>query len=964
MSGLPTKTDQTSPDQRSRAAIELRVRILEYQLDYVRAEMLHLLHERDRWIYSASWFVYRPLRALEEKLVDAFAAMRHWAGPATAPQRVNVVPSDNRAPQGARENALPKRLLIDVTGTIRRDMATGIERVVKNVIKALYEGNDLNIPAIAVRCEGGRLFACGEFVAKLVNKPQPSADEEISFEPGDRFLMLSDSWNAFDEFIPLFERIRACGGEIVTCVFDLIPEIYPYACHEVTPPLYRVWLRKALRESDAFIAISRTVAEELATYVDERGLAHRGDLKIGWFHCGSDIPAPTHAKLRDKTRAAIAGPTPIFLCVGTIEPRKGHRVALEAFEELWRKGVDARLVIVGRNGWYAEALIADIKQNREFGRRLFWFDDVDDGELSVLYDSASAVLCPSYAEGFGLPIVEAARRGRPAICSDIPVFREVGGNGAAYFRAADPHALASCIESWLKGEVAADPTKVNCVTWAEAARRIVDVIMRDQWMAPHGSRQELGAWPVAASSDRIRLMERQLEWLYAEMLCFVHEREKMIYSAAGGIFLPLREFEAKLVRAASGLARPFSHTKTERPGAATQPLEVGAPPVPRSFQGARRVLFDVTGVVKQDVGTGVQRVVKNLLRAMRELNGPVLPTLAVYCEKGRLTALPEFGASLEKYEPAATEAVVIESGDVFLMVSDTWNALDEYGSVFEHLHECGGEIVSGLHDLIPELYPHACHEVTVSRYSAWFRRMLLYSDGVLAVSRTVAEEFETYVKERDLPHRPGLKIGWFHNGSDMPTAPVAKAREKVKRAVEGSAPAFLCVGTLEPRKGHRVAMEAFDALWSDGVDARLIFVGRRGWYDKALIQDILGHPEFGRRLQWFDDIGDGELSFLYERAHAVICPSFAEGFGLPIVEAARRGRPVICSDIAVFREVGGEGAAYFRANDAEALAACVRQFLKGEIPLDPRKASQTTWEEAARRIVSIISNDEWSARLP
>ena len=228
----------------------------------------------------------------------------------------------------------------------------------------------------------------------------------------------SDGWSRWS---------RACGGEIVTCVFDLIPELYPYGCHEATPPLYRVWLRKALLESDSFIAISRTVAEELTSYAKEAGLAHRGELKIGWFHCGSDIPAPTHRSLRETMRAAIAGPSPVFLCVGTIEPRKGHRTALQAFDELWKKRVDARLVIVGRNGWYAEALIADIKRHGEFGRRLFWFDDVGDGELSALYDAASAILCPSYAEGFGLPIVEAARRGRPAICSDIPVFREVGG---------------------------------------------------------------------------------------------------------------------------------------------------------------------------------------------------------------------------------------------------------------------------------------------------------------------------------------------------------------------------------------------------------------------------------------------------------------------------------------------------------------------------------------------------------
>ena len=252
----------------------------------------------------------------------------------------------------------------------------------------------------------------------------------------------------------------------------------------------------------------------------------------------------------------------------------------------------------------------------------------------------------------------------------------------------------------------------------------------------------------------------------------------------------------------------------------------------------------------------------------------------------------------------------------------------------------------------------------MSRYDAWFRHMLLHSAGVLAVSRTVAEEFESLVIERRLPHQPGLKIGWFHNGSDMAVTVAGETREKLRRAVEGDAAVFLLVGTLEPRKGHRIALRAFEALWSDGVEARLIFVGRRGWYDEALVRDILAHSEFGRRLHWFDDIGDEELSFLYDHAAAVLCASFAEGFGLPIVEAARRGRPVICSDIAVFREVGGEGAAYFPANDADALATCVRSFLAGDVKTDPKKVLQTSWADAANRIVSILAHDQWSRRLP
>ena len=464
----------TASDRERR--LEERVRLLEHQLDYLRAELLHLVHEREKNVYSAAGLIFRPLRRFEAALVDAAAALfrRFSRNAPTAPA------TSAAAPPATHPTTRARRLLVDVTGTARHDAGTGIQRVVKKMTQALYRDDALPIPAIAVRCEGGRLFTCEAFVAALVGGPA-GPDREIEIEPGDRFFMLSDSWNAFEEFQPVFARIRAGGGEIVTCIFDLIPVLYAHACHEVTPPRYEAWLRRALVESDAFLAISRTVAEELAEFVAQTRLPHRPGLSIGWFHCGSDIAEGAPASPRAEVAAAVAGGAPVFLSVGTLEPRKGHRVALTAFDALWRDGRDARLVLVGRRGWFEEAIVAEIRGHAEFGRRLFWFDDIGDAELAFLYDKSAAALVPSYAEGFGLPISEAARRGRPVICSDIPVFREVGGAGAVYFRVNDPHALAERIADFLDGRVTADPGAVSRASWAEAAHRVAQVIATEDW---------------------------------------------------------------------------------------------------------------------------------------------------------------------------------------------------------------------------------------------------------------------------------------------------------------------------------------------------------------------------------------------------------------------------------------------------------------------------------------------------
>ncbi len=459
-----------------------RIRLLEYQLDYLRAELSQLVRERDKIVYSAAWHVFKPLRRIEARLVDAVtAAWRRFVPPAP-PLSAPVAVSLNAA-AGSKASVPPARLLVDVTGVIKRDAGTGIQRVVKKVVQALYGGESYEIPVLAVRGVDGRLYSAHEYAATLEGASARGADEQIEPCPGDRFLMLSDSWNAFDELAPLFARIREQGGEIISCVFDLIPELHPHACHDVTVPLYDAWLRKALVESDGFLAISRTVAEELAAFVESRALPHRSGLKIGWFHCGCDIAPAGTREPRAKIRDAAAGPSPLFLCVSTIEPRKGQRVALRAFESLWREGVEARLLFVGRRGWLDEAVVAEITYHPELGRRLFWFDDVGDDELAFLYEHAHALVLPSFAEGFGLPIVEAAWRGRAVLCSDIPVFREVGGAGAIYFRVNDPRALADCVRDFLAGRIGADPAQVSRATWAQAARRIVEVIAREEWSA-------------------------------------------------------------------------------------------------------------------------------------------------------------------------------------------------------------------------------------------------------------------------------------------------------------------------------------------------------------------------------------------------------------------------------------------------------------------------------------------------
>lgn len=115
--------------------------------------------------------------------------------------------------------------------------------------------------------------------------------------------------------------------------------------------------------------------------------------------------------------------SPSFLMVGTIEPRKGHAQTIAAFDELWSRGFDINLVIVGKQGWMVETLSERLRTHPEFGQRLFWLEGISDEYLEKLYVASACLIAASEGEGFGLPLIEAAQHKLPIIARFAGVSR-------------------------------------------------------------------------------------------------------------------------------------------------------------------------------------------------------------------------------------------------------------------------------------------------------------------------------------------------------------------------------------------------------------------------------------------------------------------------------------------------------------------------------------------------------------
>jgi glycosyltransferase involved in cell wall biosynthesis len=208
-------------------------------------------------------------------------------------------------------------------------------------------------------------------------------------------------------------------------IHDLLPLDFP----EFFPAGYRDrFLRrvKTMQRAFALITSSQSVASRIEAEFDTR-IYRKPEILV------EPLPSPLENSPSLSASTRLDG-APYFLMVGTIEPRKNHDLLLHIWRSLAeRTDFRARLVLVGKQGWETEQTMRELKLTPELQGRVFRVSDLSPAHLKELIGGALAVLMPSFAEGYGLPVVEALSLQTPVICSDIPVFREVS-QGKARFR--------------------------------------------------------------------------------------------------------------------------------------------------------------------------------------------------------------------------------------------------------------------------------------------------------------------------------------------------------------------------------------------------------------------------------------------------------------------------------------------------------------------------------------------------
>ncbi|MCC6073460.1 glycosyltransferase [Massilia sp. GCM10020059] len=458
-----------------------------------------------------------------------------------------------------------------------------------------------------------------------------------------------------------------------------------------------------------------------------------------------------------------------------------------------------------------------------------------------------------------------------------------------------------------------------------------------------------------------------------------HMREHHAPAKVGAQFADAIEHFAAHSR--HGHYRRLVDTLANMPG--HEPTEAGLTQMAKAIAfnqpptAPRQLLVDVSAVVQTDIKTGIQRVVRSILLALIADPPPGYRIEPVFSHGGNrsyqyarqftLAMVGETGEGALALEDAPIE---VRPGDIFLGLDLFTTGTSQNAPLLQSMRDHGVQVYFVVYDLLPVLRPDVFPYGTEQYFGEFLRTVTRVSDGLLCISRAVADELIDWIA-RQPAKRPGpLNIGYFHLGADIDaSAPSFGLPDDAGQILEAvrSRPSFLMVGTVEPRKGHAQALAAFELLWKQGSQINLVIVGKQGWMVDKLVERIAKSPESGRRLFWLPGASDEMLLKLYASSAALLAPSEGEGFGLPLIEAAQHNIPIIARSLPVFREVAGDHAWYFEGLAPHDLSDSVAKWLvlnaEGKAP-QSTGMTWLTWSDSAGQVLNAVEKQQWYKVVP
>lgn len=733
----------------------------------------------------------------------------------------------------------------------------------------------------------------------------------VSLEPD--VILISSLFEGLDD--GFVATVKATDFNIPTAVicYDFIPLHDPDRYLSTNRFWHDLYMERfeALGRADLLLAISDYTARE----ADERLPKARRDIANISAAC-SEMFQPSTMPLAERVslRARVSIDRAFIMTSGGVDPHKNLRTLFQAFATLPAETRSAHQIVLAGNT-NEDHRRELLRQAGDAGMRsgeLIFTGFISDDELVALYTDAALLVFPSLDEGFGLPPLEAMSCGTPAIGSNVSSIPEVIGLDAALFDPYDAAALAELMQRSLSDEIFRAELlenaqrQANCFSWDATAGKALKALE-----ALHAQSSRVNAYTrddvVACCLDA--LAEQAPELVEVDML-------------------------------ARHLAYDF-------------------PPQDRQ----RRLFVDISTLRVHDARTGCQRVARSILMEWLQNPPTGVDVCPVYANGDTATFFHAHTYTAElTQQPTQLEDLPIDyaQGDVFFGLDLHADIGDLQVLFLQKMRRRGVRVLFLVYDLLPLEMPDNFIKPIREAFKHWVRTITTF-DGLIGISH--ASSNAVYNWER--ANQPAKMDEAFeyhavHLGADiensMPTLGMPKDAGKTLEAIETS-PSFLMAGTLEPRKGQLHALDAFEALWAADQDVTLIIVGKEGWHVEELAARLRNHPERDKRLFWLEGASDEYLEAIYGKATCLLAASWGEGFGLPLIEAARYDLPILARDLLVFREVAKEHATYFDTVTADGLAQAVVEwkaaFEAGTIP-SSANMPRLTWAESADQMAKVL----------
>lgn len=349
-----------------------------------------------------------------------------------------------------------KTIYINVTNTIEEKFLTGIQRVVRNVTEYFIKNCDtFNIVLISENKakKTYNIIDKNVYLDWLIGKCEKAksiTSKEISpkqFESGAIYLEIEAAWGK-RKMPPayLYPLLKKKKIKIATYIYDLIPIRYPQYCDVSLLQSFPAYIDVVTYYSDLILTDSQYVADDIQELL-KKARRRFPEFCVAYPGCDFKKVSLDDSAINVDVKN-IAKKGKYILMVSTIEPRKNHKVILDAYDE-FLKDEELNIIFAGKLGWKIKEFSTRLFLHKDYEKKLFLLSGQNDETISYLYQNAWVVVFSSHIEGYGLPSVEPLIAGAPTLLSDIPVLHETAGSYADYFNQNNPHELATKIKRLL-----------------------------------------------------------------------------------------------------------------------------------------------------------------------------------------------------------------------------------------------------------------------------------------------------------------------------------------------------------------------------------------------------------------------------------------------------------------------------------------------------------------------------------